>query len=122
MIASRARATLGPPTPFFIVRELAPAIAFYRDRLGFEVTLPRLFRAGSRRLHVVLRPCALTRRERGVRALPRSPNRAQWRACERFASSVARAPAPVLGISRSHGRSVARSPRVGGASCTAARK
>lgn len=24
--------------PFFIVRDVAPAVAFYRDRLGFEVT------------------------------------------------------------------------------------
>jgi catechol 2,3-dioxygenase-like lactoylglutathione lyase family enzyme len=31
-------ATLDAITPFFIVRDVAPSIAFYRDRLGFQVT------------------------------------------------------------------------------------
>lgn len=35
-ISSRARLT--SIAPFFIVRDVAPAIAFYRDRLGFELT------------------------------------------------------------------------------------
>lgn len=30
------RAQLGHVAPFFIVRDLLPALAFYRDRLGFE--------------------------------------------------------------------------------------
>lgn len=32
------QATLGHVAPFFIVRDVMPAIAFYRDQLGFEVT------------------------------------------------------------------------------------
>jgi catechol 2,3-dioxygenase-like lactoylglutathione lyase family enzyme len=32
------QAQLGHVAPFFIVRDVIPAIAFYRDRLGFEVT------------------------------------------------------------------------------------
>lgn len=32
------RAHLGFIAPFFIVRDVAPSIAFYRDRLGFELT------------------------------------------------------------------------------------
>lgn len=32
-----ARAKLGHVAPFFIVRDVVPAIAFYKDRLGFEV-------------------------------------------------------------------------------------
>jgi len=31
------RSRLGSITPFFIVRDIAPAIGFYRDRLGFVV-------------------------------------------------------------------------------------
>jgi catechol 2,3-dioxygenase-like lactoylglutathione lyase family enzyme len=31
-------ATIEGITPFFIVRDLAAALAFYRDKLGFEVT------------------------------------------------------------------------------------
>ena len=31
------RAQLGHVAPFFIVRDIMPAIAFYRDRLGFDV-------------------------------------------------------------------------------------
>ena len=34
------RAQLGYVAPFFIVRDVMPAIAFYKDRLGFEVTFP----------------------------------------------------------------------------------
>ena len=30
--------TIGGITPFFIVRDLSAALAFYRDKLGFEVT------------------------------------------------------------------------------------
>lgn len=33
-----AQAQLGYVAPFFIVRDVTPAVAFYRDRLGFEVT------------------------------------------------------------------------------------
>jgi catechol 2,3-dioxygenase-like lactoylglutathione lyase family enzyme len=32
------QAQLGHVAPFFIVRDVIPAIAFYKDRLGFEVT------------------------------------------------------------------------------------
>ncbi|GAB3436160.1 VOC family protein [Flindersiella endophytica] len=32
------RATLGAISPLFVVSEVEPAAAFYRDRLGFEVT------------------------------------------------------------------------------------
>jgi catechol 2,3-dioxygenase-like lactoylglutathione lyase family enzyme len=32
------KATLTSITPFFIVDDVAPSVAFYRDRLGFEVT------------------------------------------------------------------------------------
>jgi catechol 2,3-dioxygenase-like lactoylglutathione lyase family enzyme len=35
-LATRSRLT--SIAPFFIVRDVAPAIAFYRDRLGFDVT------------------------------------------------------------------------------------
>ena len=31
-------AQLGYVAPFFIVRDVMPSLAFYRDRLGFEVT------------------------------------------------------------------------------------
>ena len=34
----RTQATLSSITPCFIVRDVAPSIAFYRDRLGFELT------------------------------------------------------------------------------------
>ena len=33
-----ARATLAAVSPLFIVRDIQHALAFYRDRLGFEVT------------------------------------------------------------------------------------
>lgn len=33
-----ARAHLGHVAPFFIVRDVVPAVAFYKDRLGFDVT------------------------------------------------------------------------------------
>jgi catechol 2,3-dioxygenase-like lactoylglutathione lyase family enzyme len=33
-----ARAEIGGISPFFIVRHVPTALAFYRDRLGFEVT------------------------------------------------------------------------------------
>lgn len=33
------QAPLGYVAPFFIVRNVMPSIAFYKDRLGFEVTL-----------------------------------------------------------------------------------
>jgi catechol 2,3-dioxygenase-like lactoylglutathione lyase family enzyme len=36
--ASMASAELSGIAPFFIVKNLAAALAFYRDRLGFEVT------------------------------------------------------------------------------------
>src|SRR6201991_3642866 len=32
------RATIGGISPFFIVADIAATLAFYRDRLGFEVT------------------------------------------------------------------------------------
>jgi uncharacterized glyoxalase superfamily protein PhnB len=32
------RATLGAVSPMFVVNDVEPAVAFYRDRLGFEVT------------------------------------------------------------------------------------
>ncbi|MFL5387053.1 MAG: VOC family protein [Longimicrobiaceae bacterium] len=35
---STTQAQLDHVAPFFIVRDVIPAIAFYRDRLGFEVT------------------------------------------------------------------------------------
>jgi catechol 2,3-dioxygenase-like lactoylglutathione lyase family enzyme len=37
-MTSPNRATVGAMTPLFIVRELSAALAFYRDKLGFEVT------------------------------------------------------------------------------------
>jgi catechol 2,3-dioxygenase-like lactoylglutathione lyase family enzyme len=37
MEATSTRPRLTSIAPFFIVRDVAPAIAFYRDRLGFEV-------------------------------------------------------------------------------------
>jgi catechol 2,3-dioxygenase-like lactoylglutathione lyase family enzyme len=37
MQAQATRTRLGSIAPFFIVRDVAPAIAFYRDLLGFEV-------------------------------------------------------------------------------------
>jgi catechol 2,3-dioxygenase-like lactoylglutathione lyase family enzyme len=37
MDASPDRALLTSITPFFIVRDVVPAVSFYRDRLGFEV-------------------------------------------------------------------------------------
>jgi catechol 2,3-dioxygenase-like lactoylglutathione lyase family enzyme len=33
-----ARAQLTWIVPFFVVRDIAPAVAFYRDRLGFDLT------------------------------------------------------------------------------------
>lgn len=38
MEALGTKARLGSIAPFFIVRDVMPAIAFYRDQLGFEVT------------------------------------------------------------------------------------
>src|SRR2546430_15676847 len=38
MSAPTTQAQLGYIAPFFIVRDVMPAIAFYKDRLGFEVT------------------------------------------------------------------------------------
>jgi len=38
MTATTTQAQLGYIAPFFIVRDVMPAIAFYKDRLGFEVT------------------------------------------------------------------------------------
>ena len=38
MEAVSTRARLTSIAPFFIVRDVMPSIAFYRDRLGFEVT------------------------------------------------------------------------------------
>src|SRR5207302_4259783 len=38
MTAPTTQAQLGYIAPFFIVRDVMPAIAFYKDRLGFEVT------------------------------------------------------------------------------------
>ena len=32
------RATLGAVSPMFVVSDVEPAVAFYRDRLGFAVT------------------------------------------------------------------------------------
>lgn len=37
-MTSPAQATIGGMAPFFIVRDLSAALAFYRDRLGFDVT------------------------------------------------------------------------------------
>jgi catechol 2,3-dioxygenase-like lactoylglutathione lyase family enzyme len=37
MIAPTNQAQLGFVAPFFIVRDVMPSIAFYKDRLGFEV-------------------------------------------------------------------------------------
>jgi len=37
-MTSPAQATIGGISPFFIVRDLSAALAFYRDKLGFEVT------------------------------------------------------------------------------------
>ena len=36
-MTSPAQATIGGISPFFIVRDLSAALAFYRDKLGFEV-------------------------------------------------------------------------------------
>ena len=36
-MTSPAQTTIGGITPFFIVRNLPAALAFYRDKLGFEV-------------------------------------------------------------------------------------
>src|SRR5207249_10253785 len=38
MTAPTTQAQLGYIAPFFIVRDVMPAIAFYKDRLGFDVT------------------------------------------------------------------------------------
>lgn len=38
MDGSATTASLASIAPFFIVRDVAPAVAFYRDRLGFRVT------------------------------------------------------------------------------------
>ena len=38
MTAPDAQAQLGYVAPFFVVRDVMPSVAFYRDRLGFEVT------------------------------------------------------------------------------------
>lgn len=38
MTATTTQAQLGYIAPFFIVRDVMQSIAFYRDRLGFEVT------------------------------------------------------------------------------------
>ena len=38
MEALRTKARLTSIAPFFIVRDVMPAIAFYRERLGFELT------------------------------------------------------------------------------------
>jgi len=38
MTAPATRATLGSIAPCFIVGDVVPSIAFYRDRLGFELT------------------------------------------------------------------------------------
>src|SRR2546421_100083 len=38
MTAPTTQAQLGYIAPFFIVRDVMPAIAFYKDRLGFELT------------------------------------------------------------------------------------
>src|SRR5207237_1346484 len=38
MTAPTTQAQLGYIAPFFIVRDVMPAIAFYKDRLGFKVT------------------------------------------------------------------------------------
>jgi len=32
-----AQAEISGISPFFIVRDLAPALSFYRDKLGFEI-------------------------------------------------------------------------------------
>src|SRR2546430_13638005 len=37
MTAPTTQAQLGYIAPFFIVRDVMPAIAFYKDRLGFEL-------------------------------------------------------------------------------------
>ena len=37
MTPPTTQAQLGYIAPFFIVRDVMPSIAFYRDRLGFEV-------------------------------------------------------------------------------------
>ena len=37
MDAVTAKARITSIVPFFIVRELMPSIAFYRDQLGFEL-------------------------------------------------------------------------------------
>ena len=37
MTSTTTQAQLGFVAPFFIVRDVMPSIAFYRDRLGFEV-------------------------------------------------------------------------------------
>ena len=37
MTATTTQAQLGFVAPFFIVRDVMPSIAFYKDRLGFEV-------------------------------------------------------------------------------------
>jgi catechol 2,3-dioxygenase-like lactoylglutathione lyase family enzyme len=38
MTAPARQAKLGSIAPCFIVRDVAPSVAFYRDRLGFELT------------------------------------------------------------------------------------
>jgi catechol 2,3-dioxygenase-like lactoylglutathione lyase family enzyme len=37
-VARMTRPVIGGVSPFFIVAELDPALAFYRDKLGFDVT------------------------------------------------------------------------------------
>ena len=52
MTTQTTQGQLGYIAPFFIVRDVMPSIAFYRDRLGFEVMF-----LGLRRRSPVLTPC-----------------------------------------------------------------
>jgi len=70
-MTSPAQATIGGISPFFIVRDLSAALAFYRDKLGFEVTFTTP--AGDPFFGIVCRDRAmLMLKDVGVDPLPNS--------------------------------------------------
>lgn len=75
---------LGPATPFFIVRDVAVSLEFYRDRLGFEVRYqapddaPFFAIAGRGATQIMLKAVAAE-----VEPLP-NPERHEWAAWDAF--------------------------------------
>ena len=70
-MTSPAQPTIGGISPFFIVRDLSAALAFYRDKLGFEVTFTTP--AGDPFFGIVCRDRAmLMLKDVGVDPLPNS--------------------------------------------------